>query len=781
MDVRPANEERRPWAADGRDWATVKNGNGQVREDSGAENDEENAFDDGGEWAGRQPWLRTFVEGVSRLFVKGDESPVDDEPVHSGLLESQRVVLEEIRRQREVQPDGPGKKEDPGAGRRSARTVRAFLADAIDHCSAIARTKTAGHGINLSLTRDLAIAVASVRFLEAEEGQLEDFLEMRAFRRLRRRVAHLILTRHALGECPADPLEAGRSELKRIGAALKTARAQADAWLKTTLPQDGEGRAVGTIDQIAEVHREARYQLGRCTHVAKALLAGLHPDDWRNGDLDPKIQQLAEALFGADHPLACAMGEERRDLLAMLAEASEGHGPLIQHLAKTAEETEALISSRDQEIDSLGMALDAARVGNHVTARSILVGLKRAYGDLDYGAVESECRKWFADIVDFEKVWRALKSAVTRDDNGRMACDAMSRMGGVMARRARIERMLHPIAGTEAEREIRGRMAEIEAEMPALVARWGEGARRYKSARLIMAVGAVAALLFVGAGATWLVRLAGQRLPAWMQGWGATAVPSPENDPAGHPGSCWTNSLGMVFISISKDPGVPMPCIWETRLRDYRVFADAAKRPLREVSFEQTADHPVVRVTPDDAQAFCEWLTNIEQQSGLLHRSYLYRLPTDVELGMAAMPDQGKPSSPLLNLSGADGGSLPWGNTWPPPFGSGNFGAALRSDNFACTSPVGSFGPNSKGLYDVVGNVWEWCASQPGGVKLEGTLGKATKSLFLPGGNPVVWAVRGGSFSSTEAVHLVLPHSIQNASATYGVDCGFRVVLAKRE
>jgi len=112
-------------------------------------------------------------------------------------------------------------------------------------------------------------------------------------------------------------------------------------------------------------------------------------------------------------------------------------------------------------------------------------------------------------------------------------------------------------------------------------------------------------------------------------------------------------------------------------------------------------NHPVIHVSWNDAVAYCDWLSKKTGQN--------YRLPTEAEWEYAAR-------------SGDKNYKYSWGNFGPEGRKGGNIAdeSAKRiwdcswlwegyDDGYAYTAPVGSYEPNELGLYDMTGNVWEWC------------------------------------------------------------------------
>jgi formylglycine-generating enzyme required for sulfatase activity len=274
----------------------------------------------------------------------------------------------------------------------------------------------------------------------------------------------------------------------------------------------------------------------------------------------------------------------------------------------------------------------------------------------------------------------------------------------------------------------------------------------------------------------------------------------------GHPSSLdtatkdhpWVNSLGMKFVPV---PGTQVLfSIWDTRFRDFETFADDTGYDAtgdtysigkdgwkqrgatwKEPGFSQGPTHPVVGVSWKDAEEFCKWLTKAEQITGNLPPDREYRLPKDEEWSTAVGLKNEVGSTPQEK----DGkiSLYPWDipqkpeKSWPPPAQAGNYAGTEAKkwlswppnqsviedyeDPFQQTGPVGSFPANQFGLYDMGGNVWQWCEDW-----------FSVKMLYR--------VLRGSSWVDDSPVSLLASSRYVVAGDYRKVTFGFRCVLAIR-
>jgi iron(II)-dependent oxidoreductase len=137
-----------------------------------------------------------------------------------------------------------------------------------------------------------------------------------------------------------------------------------------------------------------------------------------------------------------------------------------------------------------------------------------------------------------------------------------------------------------------------------------------------------------------------------------------------------TNKEYKEFIDDNPEHDVPMH--WDNKNRIYP---------------EGKETHPVVNVSFNDAQAYCDWKT----KKGNPH--YTYRLPTEEEWEKAAR--------------GTDGREYPWGDEFDKNK------CNTYESGIGDTTPVGNYpdGVSPYGCYDMAGNVWEWTSSDYEGEK----------------------------------------------------------------
>jgi formylglycine-generating enzyme required for sulfatase activity len=186
-------------------------------------------------------------------------------------------------------------------------------------------------------------------------------------------------------------------------------------------------------------------------------------------------------------------------------------------------------------------------------------------------------------------------------------------------------------------------------------------------------------------------------------------------------------------------------------------------RSFRNPGFAQLGSHPVVCIAWEDATAYAGWLS---QKTGKAYRllsesewEYVARAGTTAQYPLATA------EADLCGLgNGADqsasAAGLPPGWAYLP-----------CKDGFVHTAPAGAFKPNSFGLFDLMGNAWEWvqdCYAE-------------TLVAIPPDGQASSAAsceqrtVRGGSWSATARMLRVAVRGKAPANARFD-DVGFRIV-----
>ena len=131
-------------------------------------------------------------------------------------------------------------------------------------------------------------------------------------------------------------------------------------------------------------------------------------------------------------------------------------------------------------------------------------------------------------------------------------------------------------------------------------------------------------------------------------------------------------------------------------LAEFSAFVESTGRAMsqsyKDPGFSQTPRHPVVGVSWGDAAAYCQWLSKTTGKT--------YRLPSEAEWEHACRAGSSTPFWWGASISTDDANYN----------GNYTYGGGKKGQYRKATVPVESFKPNPWGLYQMHGNVWEWCA-----------------------------------------------------------------------
>lgn len=270
-------------------------------------------------------------------------------------------------------------------------------------------------------------------------------------------------------------------------------------------------------------------------------------------------------------------------------------------------------------------------------------------------------------------------------------------------------------------------------------------------------------------------------------------------------GEPYVNLLGMRFVEAGSKR--VMFGVWETRVGDFRAFVAATghdavsntacgmpaytmERGTEDAPIYQQAggswmdphfgshpqndQHPVVCVSYHDAEAFCQWLTRSDPN---LSGGWRYRLPRDQEWSAACsekfLAGDGRPPRDSGNYCGSEAmvevlqgyrnelAQSRWGDAWPR------------------TAPVGRFKPNRFGLYDLGGNVAEWCATFYQSSLNSRDVLAAIPVLASDEGGAKLRVLRGAAWSDWQRVRLAADFRDGEEPLVRNDAIGFRVVLTE--
>jgi formylglycine-generating enzyme len=170
---------------------------------------------------------------------------------------------------------------------------------------------------------------------------------------------------------------------------------------------------------------------------------------------------------------------------------------------------------------------------------------------------------------------------------------------------------------------------------------------------------------------------------------------------------------------VGQPPGTP----WWLGVRG----ADWRHPEGRRSNLTGREQHPVVHVSWNDAQAYCRWAER--------------RLPSEAEWERASR-------------GGLEGARYPWGDelmaedgSWRTNIWQGRFPTENRQDDgWVTTAPVRSYAPNGYGLWQTVGNVWEWCEDDFDARAYEAREGRHPVRNPVERGPGGARVMRGGSY-----------------------------------
>lgn len=230
-------------------------------------------------------------------------------------------------------------------------------------------------------------------------------------------------------------------------------------------------------------------------------------------------------------------------------------------------------------------------------------------------------------------------------------------------------------------------------------------------------------------------------------GWGGPPVSVSISKPFAIGQTEVTRAQFQAFLDETKyEMSAPCGTVWVAQVKEQ--YGEEARptwqSPLYPGGMALTETHPVVCVGWPEAQAYVDWLT----KKAVGKRTY--HLPSEAQWEYAARAG----TTSVRPWGGALEESCQYANIGDTAYGNAIGSETVDcTDGYAFTSPVGSFPPNAFGLFDTIGNVWEWTQDcwvedHTGATRTAQPVSEDTHGYA--GGDCTKRVMRGGGFSSEE-------------------------------